>query len=225
MRKRGALFYIIDAFVAAGIITLTLTIVLTTKLNQPTTEAPTRELQEYLGYLETTRLKSVEQVQSIPTAEEVIRTGKASSQELTLLEALGELSTTHLTDAADLAEETAKLVLPPQYGANVSVHTASGTTTLYTRGMDRLSTARHHLASSRPFSFTKRATRERTWEPITSGNGNNACTPADCLFVTNTTDYDAYGCDQTLGGNWRARCESYNASEALSGTVEVRIWP
>ncbi len=224
MRKRGALFYIIDAFVAAGIIALTLTIVLTTKLNQPTTEAPTREIQDYLGYLEATRLKDVEQVQSLPTAEEVIRTGKASSQELTLLEALAELSTSHHSDAADLAAETANLVLPPQYGVNVSVHTTSDMTTLYTRGTDRLSTARHHLTLSKPFSFATRASLERTWEAISS-TGTDACDPATCLFVTNTTEYDAYSCDRSLDATWRARCESYNASEALSGTVEVRIWP
>jgi len=224
MRKRGALFYIIDAFVAAGIITLTLTIVLTTKLNQPTTEAPTRELRDYLSYLETTRLEDVEQVQSIPTASDVIATSKVSSQELTLLEALAELSTSHTTDAGDLAAETAKLVLPPQYGANVSVHTTNGVTTLYTRGTERVSTARHHLALSKPFSFTTRASRERTWEAISS-TGDAACNPATCLFVTNTTKYDINGCDQSRDPSWRARCESYNASESLSGTVEVRIWP
>ena len=224
MKKRGALFYIIDAFVAAGIIILTLAVVFSTKLNQPTTETPTQEVQDYLEYLETTKIGSVEQVSRIPTAQEVIEQGKITTSDHTLTEAIGELTVTHPTDAKDLTKETIQLVLPPQYGVNMSVRVDGTRTVLYTRGTNRIPQTTHYISLRRPFTFTTRAHRQRWWATI-SNTGTDACTPGECLFVTNTTDYRARGCDETHNSDWKAMCESYNASETFSGTLEVSLWP
>jgi hypothetical protein len=89
MRKRGALFYIIDAFVASAIIALTLTIIFATQISEPESEQAKDVLNNYYQFLKETPLEEAPGT----TSDTLILSNRIATGQ-SILEAIIELHAT-----------------------------------------------------------------------------------------------------------------------------------
>jgi hypothetical protein len=223
MQKRGALFYIIDAFVAAGIIAITLTVVFSVFLNAPKNEYNTEALTNYYTFFEKTRINNAPGT----TARELIRNGTVSNPRANLFATItGLVANGRINDATAIIAETTNVALEPHYGASFTLINTSGQYELYSKDAARKNQAKFLLIRRTASSFKREPRVTTMYVPIAIGQtGEEACAPATCLYVTDTVTIDAYGCPNVAGAGWQARCRTYEP-EALFGPViyEVAIW-
>ncbi|MBD3209517.1 hypothetical protein GF367_03815 [Candidatus Woesearchaeota archaeon] len=223
MQKRGALFYIIDAFVAASIIALTLTIIFLSEINVPETGASREALADFTQFLEGTSIVNL----PTPTAADLYENDLLANQDASIMQAIIELDAEgDAATATQLLQEAAQKTLPAQYGFNFSIIKQGGTTNVYERNEEREPKARTSLTFQRPTFYFQDARHTFTIASIGTGEtGDDACAPSTCIYVVDPAgpSYEDDGCDDTHNG-WEARCLSYNESLMVTGMVEVSIW-
>ncbi|MBN1274688.1 hypothetical protein JXA12_00140 [Candidatus Woesearchaeota archaeon] len=226
MQKRGALFYIIDAFVAASIIAITLTAILSSVLNeQPPTRAR-EELELFMTFLQETPLLSMPGDLGL----DLIQQGLVSNPRASIIEAVVELNATgHDQEAGELVKDAALRGLAVQYGMNLSLIDSSGDDFLvYGRNQEKERKARLLLVKRVVVTFQQPGTLTLSDEPVTT-DGEDACTPGTCLYVydpAETTLKEKYlvdGCSSAPNG-WVARCRDTTSPAMRSAIVEVSTW-
>lgn len=217
MKKRGALFYIIDAFVAAGIIAITLTIIFSSQINVPETEQIKDSLNDYYIFLSKTKIYQAPGT----IAEDIIMNERISDIETSILGAAIELVNTEQTTLAEqLISEITNIILAGQYGINITLNDGSETI-LFTRNEERKEKAKSVFYTKRIVMHKQNAIEKMSWQTITT-NGNAACGLATCLYVTDDTTYQE-DCFANRNG-WNARCSSITGPTLTTTTVEVSIW-
>lgn len=226
MRKRGALFYIIDAFVAAGIIAITLTVVFSVFINAPKNEYNTEAMTNYYAFFERTKLNNAPGT----TARTLIRDGTITNPRANLFAAVTELvANGRNANATTIIAETTSVALESHYGTSFTLINTSGQYDLYSKDAARKDQAKFLLIRRAASSFKREPRITTVTTPIPIGQtGDAVCAPATCLFVANSGAglLDAYGCPTPVAGaGWQARCRTYDP-EALYGPIvyEVAIW-
>ncbi len=116
MDKRGGVFYIIDAFLASGIITIALIVVLSS-VGQPSPPDDAKDaLTNYMNYFEYTKIYSAPG----DIVDELYEEGLLSDQRANLFEAVTELMIHgNFSNATNLVEEQTLLILPVQFGMSL----------------------------------------------------------------------------------------------------------
>lgn len=224
MRKRGALFYIIDAFVAASIIALTLTIIFATQLNAPKTEAAEDALDEYTNYLETTIIRNAPGT----TKTTLINERLVDNPENTLIASLAQLiQRGNLTAAQQLIQEINRFMLEPQYGLNLTLHIDGTTTQLTLEKPERLDRSSIFLKKSILSTYQLQVT-ENIYNTSITSTGNNNCKPDTCLYIIDPAgpDYDATGCGLGFGlvKGFYAQCRQFNQTSIHTVILEASMW-
>lgn len=233
MHKKGAIFYIIDAFVASAIIAITITVIFSTRVTVPESEQTKNVLTNYMDFMEKTTLREAPGT----TAKILIKNNGLNPSE-SILEAIVELSNGDAAEqgrAQSLAQEVTLLTLDPQYGINITVWTSSTSKkTLIDSNQDRLADASTFLHIERIMTYHQGGSYLLTNGniPISGGatilTGNEYCQSANrgsCIYmVTGTTSYAEDGCDQHYNAPVGVRCQKTIYPETKNTVLEVSLW-
>ena len=226
MDKRGALFYIIDAFVAAGIIAVTITIVFSIFLNVPENEYNTEAMTNYYAFFEETKLLSAPST----TAVELARNGTITKPRANLFAAITELAyKDEMATINDLIEETTSVALESHYGTTFVLINDTGTYELYRRGTQARQDSSKFLLNRRTTSSFKKEPRIITTNEnmLVGQSGDGVCDPATCLYVTDGSGtIDVRGCGSSVGAaGYQARCRAQENGTIFGPVIfEVTIW-
>ncbi len=229
MEKKGALFYVIDALVAASIIVVTVIIIFGTKIASNDSTVAEEAIGNYITLLSNKEIKSLV---NLPVTNELILERKITNPSDTVFEAVVELHRQGFEEnASALMKEVSNVILEPQYSINVSIIEGNTRTPIFERSIRKEKKAKIDLSRQQAISFKSDKYVKKSIEEIDSGEtGDEACLPAKCLYITNSTVYtsalfDVQGC--ALGGkeSWFAHCR-YETTTELVGPVlvEVRLW-
>ncbi len=227
MKKRGALFYIIDAFVAAGIIAVALTVVFSIFLNAPKNEYNTESLINYFSFFEETRVNSAPSA----TTVNLSRNGTLTNPRANLFSAITELAAKEEYNyITTLIHETTSVALEAHYNTKFVLINSTGSYEFYRKGDAASELAAKFLLSRRTASSFKQEPQITTTTIALNINerGDTACAPSACLYVkdTATNITDPYGCPVNAAtANWEARCRLYEAEQLFGPVIyEVTIW-
>ena len=229
-RRKGAIFYVIDAFVASAIITLTITIILSSRLNVPPTNQVEEELNDYLRFLETRKINTLPS----QTAASIISSEQAQPDDTILTAAIILLNDGNIIDAKALISEATALALEQQYGILVQNIWSNGTSVPLLALKTNLKERSNTLFTSRRFYYRQENAAEELFTVTIPGagltTGNSACAGAGgmCIYVYDPLVPDSYdagvnGCSND-NPDWQARCQRYSPPQATTGIIEVTIW-
>jgi hypothetical protein len=230
MNKKGALFYIIDAFVAASIIAITITIIFSTSMNPPETEIVQEALENYISYIEQTSIVRV----SGTTANSIINKEIVNNQEDTIISSIAQVyDQGNISLTTDLVTEISNIGLANNYGLNFSIRNQTVTRTLFTRNTDRLANTKTYLEKEMVVTVHMKAQENISTINMSVGEiGNTICAPNKCLYIIDDDfeffqpkNHDEDACDDlALVDNWQARCYGYQKSKTGVYTIKVSVW-
>lgn len=230
MKKKGALFYIIDALVASAIIVVTIIIIFGTKVDVDDSTVAEEAIGNYITILSNKEIKSLI---SLPVTNRLVLERKITNPRSTIFEAVVELvENGYSSDATELMREVSNIVLEPQFSINVSLIEGNIRTPIYEKKIREESKAKIDLNRQQAISFKADKYVQKTIESISVGEtGTSVCSPANCLFITDsnsdyyTAEFNLKGCSLSGQSGWFAHCR-YETSTELVGPVivEVRLW-
>lgn len=232
MNKRGGLFYIIDAFIAASILIITVTVIFSIATNIPNPLDPLDEINNYFNYLHKTKMYNAQTYST--TAEALLTEGVITDPQLSVIQAVTQLYQQGLEDnATDMLAELTPRTLPVQYNINVSIGNTATATKIYGRGSAQSKIDTKMLVHKNTIThFATRTSATTYYQDIAvSSSGTTTCATDKCLHTidnnTGTPIYYQYGCPQTISINgYRARCEKTTKAEIYGPyTIEVELWP
>lgn len=130
MKKRGSLFYIIDSFIAAAIITLTLVIIIASYSAQSSPDIVYDSLEDYINFFENIELRNAPGT----TARAILNEDLISDPKMNIFEAVAELyATGYVDNASMLIEEITNLTLEVQFGTSFNITDINGEENIYER--------------------------------------------------------------------------------------------
>lgn len=222
MRKKGALFYIIDAFVAASIIAMTMTIIFATQLNVPKAEAAEDSLDNYLTYLQKTSIFNAPGTTKTIIIEEHL----VDSSNDNLVSTFAQLiQRGNITEAQNLLLEVNQIALETQYGVNVTITIDDIATNIMTRNLERREDSKIYLQKSILSTYQLKPV-ERAYNASITTTGNAACGMNTCLYTmdasTDPITFNTNGCG--AGAGLTARCYEYNQTSIHIIILEVSTW-
>lgn len=225
MRKRGALFYIIDAFVAASIIAMTMTVIFAAQLNTPKTDAAQDTLSSYITYLQKTSIFDAPGT----TKDLIIEKDLIDKKDQSIISAVAQLVRNgNLSTAQELLAEVNELALESQFGLNITMSIDGTSTEVTTRKLEREDVAKTFLQKSIMEAY-RQESRERLYTKEITTSGDAACGTDECLYVIDDTaamtSYDENDCSTNHGPiGLKARCYNFTAPQAGIIITEVSIW-
>ena len=223
MNKRGALFYIIDAFVAASIIAMTLTVVFSSHINMPKNEQTKTTLDHYLSFLQETPIKNLDDDH---LREVIINQRYVDNTNTNLLITLGLiLKENNLTLAEELLNSINTIALPVQYGINFTMTIDNQPYQLTTRHPERREKAKTYFERT-IISWYERTPKIRSEEVTITNTGDEACQALDlnCIYInTSTTAFFTNECGNAHSGA-TAKCYAYNKSQSGKIEAKVSLW-
>lgn len=200
MKKKGALFYIIDAFIAAGIIAITISVILAILPHKSNTDVVKTELDNYILFFEKTSILAAPGAVADTIIENV------SNERLSLFETVSELVSKGQTQQArNLVADVSSQILAPQFGISFNI----SNTNLYNKSLNRYPTSKIVLTKNIIISALRKA--ELDFKQVALGvenTGDDACTieAMDCRFVYASCD----------GKESFERCESDKATYSIN---------
>lgn len=224
MNKRGALFYVIDALVAAAVIVVTITIIFGTKVEKSDSITTEKAISNYISLLSNAEVYTIESIES----DNLIIQGIISNPGMTILEAVVELYTKDYKDnASRLLSDASDKILGPQFSVRLSLDEEI----IYVKNIRKEEKAKIHLTREKAITFKQEQIIYAIDVPIVHPNsGFTSCVQEgglDCLYIRNSTRSDNFAinsCSMSFSG-WSARCFSRSPPNLVGPEiVKVEIW-
>lgn len=231
MNKKGGIFFILDAFLASGIITIALLAVLSaSKAPNVSVDDNKNMLINYMDFFENTKVYAAQG----EIIEELLANGNISNKEENLFQAITELMIKNkTTNATNLVREQTNIILPIQYGIKFKYNNI----TIYNRSTNKITTAKQSFSRKKIINY---------YEPPRSitkklANINDSDSPFDDDCKTNFgSEYDCVSAINVMSKELRpSMCyESHSEAEIYNVTcngfeegklhppiiIEVTIW-
>lgn len=228
IQKKGALFYVIDALVAAAIITVTISIIFGTKVELQDSTVAEEAIGNYITIL------SNEQVSALlnePITKQLIIERSITNPSNSIFEAVVELVDKDLlANASSLMQEATNIILDPQHSIRIVVINGATKTEVFERIVRERNKAKIDLNRQQAISFKREKYVELSTQKITSGRtGDDVCAPALCTYLTSRLvepyEFNLDACNSFSFMNWYAHCR-YETETELIGPVliEVELW-
>jgi hypothetical protein len=126
MQKRGSYFFVIDVFIGASILVLTLVIIFSSRVNSPAPDTTYRMAEDFMQFLSETEFRDV----GIINKFNLTRGGFVTDTTQTLLQVIEELEyyqyrtgdSNNFLWSQQFIKDIIEGTIPPQYGINVSIN-------------------------------------------------------------------------------------------------------
>ena len=135
MKKRGSLFYIIDAFIASAIITLTLVVIISSYNTQSSPDVAYNSLDNYISFFESVEIRNAPGI----AAQDLLKKKIIKNPQEKIIDAIIELyAQGNTTAATNLIANISAIILEPQFGINFNITNGSQKTRIFQSNIARL---------------------------------------------------------------------------------------
>ncbi len=223
-KKRGSLFFIIDSFIAASIITLTIVMILSSHTETPIIDPARTAAENYLSFLQKNPLKH----SSGTITQQIYNSGRIPNKQATLLQAIAYLyDKGDQYSASKIVEEQANKIIPSHIGMNFSINGTS----IYTRKTERIPYADILVSAHAITTLITDPIINETTITISASDSNTqfkdyCSSGTECVSVISQSNEPHHCLDSTVSGiTYNITCSSYKDSELIGPyEVEVQLW-
>jgi|FLOH01.1.fsa_nt_gi hypothetical protein len=147
MNKRGAYFFVLDAFIGAAIFLITTVLIMGSYMNKPDIRQSHTLADDTMSYIINTRVRDY----ADPYVIKLVNNGNITNLDITLYSQILEF---HYTNHAELATNFTKNILETlwetHYGVSYNIIEEDGSSTIiYNRSTERINNSRFLLSSKR----------------------------------------------------------------------------